>query len=220
LSSVKNLARQLLRQCNYLANQNVGTPNYNIYMKKILFSTTLLLAVCISAHAQFSLGIKGGVNFSSINTDNLSSSTRTGYQAGLFARVGGAVYLQPELYVSGTGGDFHSSDNSISGHSTFTNLNVPLLIGARFGGNSLNFRIMAGPVYTSILSHNLSTSLNNAYNDFGHYNNSTLGLQGGIGVDIGAITTDLRYEGGLTKMNSDFGQRQNLWALSIGFKLL
>ncbi|MDB5090748.1 MAG: hypothetical protein JWR09_4742, partial [Mucilaginibacter sp.] len=96
-----------------------------IFMKKILLSATLLIAVCISAQAQFSLGIKGGVNFSKINTDNLSSSTRTGYQAGIFTRFGNDLYLQPELYLSGTGGDFHSSDNSVSGNAHFTNLNVP-----------------------------------------------------------------------------------------------
>jgi hypothetical protein len=190
------------------------------FMKKILLSATLLIAVCISAKAQFSLGIKGGVNFSKINTDNLSSSSRTGYQAGIFTRFGNDLYLQPELYLSGTGGDFHSSDNSVSGNAHFTNLNVPVLIGHSFGEKNLNFRIMAGPVYTSVLSKNLSQSLQDAYADFGHYKSSTLGFQAGAGVDIGAITADLRYEGGLTKINSDFGQRQNLWALSVGFKLL
>ena len=189
-------------------------------MKKILLSAVILMAACISAKAQFSLGVKGGVNFSRINTDNLSSSTRTGYQAGIFTRFGSALYLQPELYVSGTGGDFHSSDNSVSGNAHFTNLNVPLLVGHSFGSKDLNFRIMAGPVYTSVLSKNFSQSLENAYQDFGHYKNSTLGFQAGAGVDIGAITADLRYEGGLTKINSDFGQRQNLWALSVGFKIL
>ena len=189
-------------------------------MKKYLISAILLLAISISAKAQFSLGIKGGVNFSKINTDNLSSSSRTGYQAGIFARIGSGLYLQPELYVSGTGGDFKSSDNSVSGNAHFTNLNVPLLLGKSFGAKDLNFRIMAGPVYTSVLSKNLSESLSNAYADFGHYKNSTLGFQAGAGVDIGSITADLRYEGGLTKINSDFGQRQNLFALSIGFKIL
>ena len=189
-------------------------------MKKILLSAAILIAACIGAKAQVSLGIKGGVNFSKINTDNLSSSTRTGYQAGLFARFGSALYLQPELYVSGTGGDFHSSDNSVSGHANFTNLNVPLLLGHSFGEKNLNFRVMAGPVYTSVLSNPFSQSLQDAYSDFGHYKSSTLGFQAGAGVDIGAITADLRYEGGLTKINSDFGQRQNLWALSVGFKIL
>ncbi len=39
-------------------------------MKKFLLSAALLIAVCISAKAQFSLGIKGGVNYSHIDADN------------------------------------------------------------------------------------------------------------------------------------------------------
>ena len=79
---------------------------------------------------------------------------------------------------------------------------------------------MAGPVYTYALSksEDLSGNFNGAIADFGHYNNSTLGFQAGGGVDIGPITADLRYEGGLTKINPDFGQKQHLWALSVGFK--
>ena len=83
-------------------------------MKKYLLSVALLVAVCISAKAQFSVGIKGGVNFSNINTDNFNSSTRTGYQAGVFARFGSAFYLQPEVYLSSTGGKFVETQFSIS----------------------------------------------------------------------------------------------------------
>jgi len=191
-------------------------------MKKYLLSAVLLIAVCVSANAQFSLGIKGGVNYSTIDNDNLKSSSVAGYQVGAFARLGGGVYLQPELYLSSSGGDFNSNDNSYSAHVRFTNLNVPLLLGVKFGPKNLNFRIMGGPIYTSVLSQNntFSQNFNVAYNDFGHYKNSTLGYQAGFGVDIGAITADLRYEGNLTDINPDFGQRQNLWALSIGFKIL
>ena len=77
---------------------------------------------------------------------------------------------------------------------------------------------MAGPIYTSVLSNNFSNTVNSAVNDFGQYKKSTLGYQAGAGVDIGPITADLRYEGGLTDLNSDFGERQHLWALSVGFK--
>jgi hypothetical protein len=187
-------------------------------MKKFLLSAALLIAVCISAKAQFSFGIKGGVNYSTINNDNLKSSGVAGYQAGAFARIGGAFYVQPEVYLSSTGGKFNSDDNTYSAKVTFTNLNVPVLLGAKFGAKDLNFRVMAGPIYTSVLSNNFSNTANAAFNDFGHYKNSTLGYQAGAGVDIGPITTDLRYEGGLTDVNPDFGQRQHLWALSIGFK--
>lgn len=190
-------------------------------MKKYVLSAVLISAICLSASAQFNLGIKGGVNYSTINNDNLKSSSVAGYQAGAFARIGGAFYLQPEVYVSSTGGHFQSNDNSYTGNVKFTNLNIPLLLGAKFGPGNINFRIMAGPIYTSVLdnSQNLSQNFNVAYNDFNHYKKSTLGYQAGFGVDIGAITADLRYEGNLTDINTDYGQRQNLWALSVGFKI-
>ena len=191
-------------------------------MKKYLLSAALLIAVCISAKAQFSIGVKGGVNFSKINTDNFNESTRTGYQAGVFARFGNAFYVQPEVYLSSTGGTLVTSDNSFRAKVNFTNLNVPLLFGQSFGSKNLNFRLMAGPVYTYTLSkdESFSDNANAAINDFGHYKNSTIGFQAGGGVDLGPITADIRYEGGLTKISDDFGQRQNLWALSIGFKFL
>lgn len=191
-------------------------------MKKYLLSAALLAALSISAKAQFSLGVKGGVNFSKISTDNLNKSTVAGYQAGLFARVGTGFYVQPELYVSSKGGKFNSSANNTtySGDVKFTTLNVPLLVGTAIGDDNLNFRIMGGPVYSYVMdkSRNFSANFNGAYADFGNYKNSTLGYQVGAGVDIGSITADLRYEGGLTKINDSYGQRQNLWALSVGFK--
>src|SRR5581483_5021136 len=118
-------------------------------MKKLFLSAALLIAVCISAKAQFNLGIKGGVNFSHIDADNFHNSSVAGYQAGLFARIGGGIYLQPELYISSSGGDFDSynNDQSFSGHVRFTNLDVPVLLGLRFGPKNLNLRVMAGPVY-------------------------------------------------------------------------
>jgi hypothetical protein len=192
-------------------------------MKKFLLSVALLVAVCISAKAQFNLGIKGGVNFSNIDADNFHNSSVTGYQAGLFARIGGALYLQPEAYISSTGGNFNSYNNNTdyNGHVRFTNLDVPVLLGLRFGPKNLNLRVMAGPVYNYILSKNetFSANINSAFTDFGHYNNSTLGYQAGVGIDLGALTIDGRYQGGLSKWNSSFGQTPNIWMLGVGFKI-
>lgn len=193
-------------------------------MKKYLLSLAMLIAVSISAKAQFNLGIKGGVNFSSINADQLNKSTKTGYQAGVFARVGTAFYIQPEVYLGSSGGNFNSNNNGTdySASVRFTTLNVPLLLGHEFGSSSTNFRLMVGPVYSYNLSksESFSQNFNNAYHDFGTYNNSTLGYQVGAGVDIFGLTADLRYEGGLTKLNSSYGQRANIWSISVGFKIL
>ncbi|MFD0766325.1 porin family protein [Mucilaginibacter lutimaris] len=193
-------------------------------MKKCLLSVAIIFMAAISARAQFSLGAKAGVNFSKISTDNVSESTVAGYQAGLFARFGSSLYLQPELYVASSGGKFDFNNNggtvTTNGKVRFTSLNVPLLIGKGFGGDNLNIRVMAGPVYSYLMdkNQNFGDNVSGADNDFGNYKKSTLGYQVGGGIDVGHITADLRYEGGLTKINENYGQRQNIWALSVGFK--
>jgi hypothetical protein len=192
-------------------------------MKKYLFSLALLVTVSISAKAQFDFGIKGGVNFSNIDADQLNKSTKTGYQVGAFLRVGSAFYLQPEAYLGTSGGNLSDPNNGdYSADVRFTTLNVPLLLGHEFGTSGTNFRLMAGPVYSYILSKDESFSQNfsGAYHDFGNYNNSTLGYQVGAGVDFAGLTADLRYEGGLSKLNPNYGQRASIWSISLGFKIL
>ena len=192
-------------------------------MKKYLLSAAALLIISLGAQAQSStFGIKGGINFSKINTDNLDESSVTGYQAGLFARFGSDFYVQPELYVASSGGKVNGNVGAAAynGDIKFTTLNVPLLFGKTFGNEDLNFRLMVGPVYSYLMDQNntFSANFNGAYADFGNYNKSTLGYQAGAGIDIGPITADVRYEGGLTEINKNYGQKQNIWAVSLGFK--
>jgi hypothetical protein len=133
-------------------------------MKKCFLSLAILFMAAISAKAQFSLGAKAGINFSKINTNNVSESTVTGYQAGLFARFGSSLYLQPELYLGSSGGKFDFNNNggtvTTEGKVRFTTLNVPLLIGKGFGGDNLNFRVMGGPIFSYVLDKNQSFSDN------------------------------------------------------------
>lgn len=193
-------------------------------MKKYFLSIAVFLSMALGAKAQFSLGAKAGINFSHINTTTFNESSVAGYQAGLFARLGSKnLYLQPEIYLSSNGGKFNttSSGTDYSAKVKFTQLNVPLLLGRSFGGDNLNVHIAGGLVYSYILnkSTSLSNNFNQAYADFGNYKNSTLGYQAGGGIDLGHILVDIRYEGGLTKINENYGQRQNLWTISVGFKI-
>lgn len=198
-------------------------------MKRIIF-TLLVAALSFSAKAQFSLGLKGGVNFSHLSVDNgkINSTTIPGYQIGLWTRFGRGFYVQPEAYLGSSGSNFDFQYNSAnqtvteSGKVRFTTLNVPLLVGQSFGFSKLNFRLMAGPMFSYILDNNqnFSQNINNAYRDFGNYKNSTLGYQAGAGIDILNFSVDLRYEGGLTEINPAYGQRQNVFHLSLGYKIL
>ena len=189
-------------------------------MKKYLLSLVILISVSMGAKAQFSLGIKAGVDLSKIDADNFNESTKTGYQVGAFARLGGATYLQPELYLASSGGNLNASNGTAD--IKFNTLNVPLLLAHRFGTAGANLHIMGGPVYSYIMSQDKSFSqnFNAAYNDFGTYNNSTFGYQVGAGVDFLGFTGDLRYEGGLSNLNSNYGQKANIWSVTFGFKIL
>lgn len=198
-------------------------------MKKYFF-TLLIAALSFSAKAQFSIGIKGGANFSKLSVDHgqIDASAIPGYQVGLWARIGKGFYVQPEVYLGSSGSNFdfkYNQDNQTvteSGKVHFTTLNVPLLFGQSFGFSKLNFRLMAGPMYSYVLDNdeNLSQNVKNAYQDFGSYRNSTLGYQAGAGIDILKFSVDLRYEGGITEINPAYGQRQNVWHLSLGYKFL
>ncbi len=198
-------------------------------MKKIFF-TLLVAALSFSAKAQFSLGVKGGVNFSHLSVDNgrIDANELPGYQIGLWTRIGKGFYVQPEIYLGSSGSkfdfDYNQSNQTVteSGKVRFTTLNVPLLFGQSFGFSKLNFRLMAGPMYSYVLddNQNLSQNVKNAYQDFGNYRNSTLGYQAGAGIDVLSFSVDLRYEGGLTQINPSYGQRQNVFNLSLGYKFL
>ncbi|MEO6522584.1 MAG: porin family protein [Mucilaginibacter sp.] len=195
-------------------------------MKKYLFSLAALVLISASVKAQFTLGIKGGVNVSKLNTDNYTQSSVAGYLVGAFARFGKSLYLQPEMYVGSKGGQFNYETNgsTVGGDAKvkFTTLDVPVLIGESFGASHFNIRAMVGPVYSYILDRNASFSdnLSSAYKDLGDYNHSSLGYQAGLGVDLGNIALDARYEGGLTTLNKKYGDRPHLFNFTIGFKIL
>jgi hypothetical protein len=197
-------------------------------MRKIAL-TSMLLLVAVTTFAQlpsFTLGLKTGVNLATLKGDVGNENNRLGYQAGAWARLGGAgFYVQPEVYIGSKGGEFGAikqNGTTYEGESkiNFTTLDIPVLIGNKFGFEKLNFRIMAGPVISFILNKDSKENYAVATN-FDNYKNQTIGLQSGAGIDLGNISVDLRYEKGLTNIDKSgqYDQKQNLWHLSLGYKL-
>lgn len=179
----------------------------------------------------FTFGIKGGVNYSKLKTkdDLTDENSIAGYQVGVFTRLGGVgLYVQPELYLGSKGNDFvkvNTGTNTVaaSGKVRFTTLDVPVLLGTKIGPSKLNLRFMAGPVISFVVNEH--TTFDSAYDniqDFDNYKNQNLAFQAGTGVDLGNLTVDLRYEGGLSNISksTEYNQKQNLFHLSLGLKLL
>lgn len=197
-------------------------------MKKVILTSSLLLMV-VTTFAQlpkFTLGLKTGVNLATLKGNVGDEENRLGYQVGAFARVGGAgFYLQPEAYIGSKGGEFGSirQDGTVyegDAKVNFTTLDIPVLIGNKFGFEKLNFRIMAGPVVSFLLDKEAKKNYSVATN-FSDYKDQTIGLQTGAGVDLGNLSVDLRYEKGLSNIDKSgqYDQKQNLWHFSLGYKL-
>ena len=151
-----------------------------------------------------------------------------GFHAGFFARVSlASVYIQPEILFTNNGGKIEL-DNGGTGQQIveydFNKLDVPIMVGFKF---ARFFRAQIGPVASLLLKADAeSGGVTQDVKD--HYQNATVGYQAGIGVDIGSLLLDLKYEGNLSKfgedievggINANTDVRNNQWILSLGIKL-
>jgi len=176
-------------------------------MKKIILSA-LLVSLNLAAFSQvlpsFQLGLKAGANLSKLSTDNtFSSDNRAGYYAGLWTRIGAAgIHLQPELYLSGkntTLEDGAGQENKVR----FTSLDVPVLVGTKFGAAGVGLRLNTGPVVSFVLSDDQSFSDAAGSVFRGDFKGQNFAWQFGAGLDVGNLGVDLRYETGLSKIGKD-----------------
>ncbi len=195
-------------------------------MKKVILS---LLLVFSSYYAfsqglpTFQFGVKGGLNLAKFKTKNtFDSDNKGGYYGGIWARVGGAgIHLQPELYLSGKNSNLVTvtgQENTVK----FTSLDLPILVGTKFGAAGIGLRLNTGPVFTFMLNEDqeFASAASSAFN--GKFKDATLAWQAGLGVDIGKLNIDGRYEYGLSEINSAAGYpttKLNLFTIGVGFRI-
>lgn len=195
-------------------------------MKKLFLMLVLVTGTGLAAQAQFALGIKAGLSSSGVDVKNFKNTVTqlkdedniTGYHGGIFLRAKrNNIFVQPEAYLTSSGGKVEVGDgaNVSVEKMEFTRLDVPVMVGYSF----LNIlRLQAGPVASVLLNGEFSK------NDIDQYMNTMdWGYQAGIGLDIGNITADVRYEDIKRKyenqgMSYDINNRQII--LSVGFKIL
>ncbi|MFN4145054.1 MAG: porin family protein [Runella sp.] len=217
-------------------------------MKKILLACAILATIGVQAQSNrkyVSVGIRGGVNYSQLQTQGLSisrpgasardflqnnSANRTGYVAGIYTRIGRKVFIQPEVLFSSKGGTFEilkaGNPNPVNVDVTFSQIDIPVLLGFRLGP----LRFNAGPMAS--LNVAKGTELRDALKVYTTQNinrtieQATFGYQAGVGLNIRSFNIDLRYEGSLTDIsnlnlqdNAQFNTKVALWQLSVGFNL-
>lgn len=191
---------------------------------------------------QFSFGIKLGYNASKLHTslDSIKSSFNSGFHFGAFVRIGKKVYIQPEAYYTFQGGIFQnnvtSTFNNWKQNVTVGTLDIPVLIGFKLVDlKVVNWRIMAGPMGSFVVNSKISDVSLTGPIKKSDINSTNWYIQVGTGVDVLFMTLDIRYQIGLNQMikssqseNSsgtatgkvyDLNATNNMWVVSLGFKL-
>ena len=196
-------------------------------MKKLILSLFIITSVIFTAKAQilpsFQFGIKGGVNLASISSsasNSFSTNNQAGYLGGIWARFGALGFnFQPEIYFTSKNVDVTSNGGETK--AKFTSVDVPLLFGGKIGALGVGGRFYTGPVVSFAV--NKTQSFGGALSEASafDYKDQNFAWQFGAGLDLKALSIDLRYEAGLTKQTFGFDStRINLFSLSLAYRLV
>lgn len=202
-------------------------------MKKTIITVLTLLSASSFTFAQdLKLGVKAGLNFSHLKTNDkwFASESKAGYQAGIWGRIGGnSFHFQPEAYFTSKTAKIHpdledAAGELFKGDIKFTNIDVPLLIGTKFPIGPIKGHLQAGPLFSFVINENnpYGKSINQATNEaLTNYKKNFSSLVFGTGLDVLMFSVDLRYELGLGNISKYEGDKQklNLWTVSVGYSI-
>ncbi len=199
-------------------------------MKKILIA--VLLFAGLQANAQiFEFGLRGGVNLHGVQVEEFdgdqtiedveSGDRKLGFHAGAYGRIKLATFfIQPELLYTNVNGEVQTENADGSSQTIdlgFSRLDIPVILGVALGP----VRLGVGPVATFAISEP-----GDAFDK--SFNQANFGYQAGLGLDLGKLSIDLRYEGpfGKTAETITIGgtdyqtdTRTNQIMLGLGFAL-
>ena len=196
-------------------------------MKKIQFViVAAILGITQLAYSQasVSIGLKGGLNFSNLNSSSASGTydSRTGYHAGAFVSIKVTkIAIQPELIFSKQGSDIKYSGQPTV-ESNFNYLNIPVMLKL-YIVSGLNLQI--GPQFGYLMSAKGAdpTGVTSGSVDIkSSYKSSDLSVGMGAGFDIASLSIDARYNLGVSEINNVAGSsaaKNQVFQLSLGYKL-
>lgn len=186
-------------------------------MKKLLIVACAILFTSQGFSQGLDLGIKAGVNFSSIS-DATGLDNRTGFVAGVFVggKLGEKIGLQADLLYSQQGAEFNAGDFELN------YVNVPIVLKFFFTDN---LHVHGGPQFGVLVDDNTQTVIGETINDIGTKNFDLSGVVG-LGLDLPmGIRVDGRYNFGLSDVPDapelEFTEGKNsVVTLSVGYSFL
>lgn len=166
--------------------------------KTLLMVVFALVSITAFAQKDSGFGIKGGLNYNA-NGDYIESAEEAaqnpdrnvGYHIGVFGKLKiSRLYFRPELVYTKTKSDYNGNKFDMS------KLDAPLLVGVKIIGP---LHVFAGPAFQYVLNSEFDgISIDTIENDF------SIGLHIGVGVNLGKLGVDLRYERGFSDNEAEF----------------
>ncbi len=210
-------------------------------MKKILFlfCCAFLLSNFTFGQVRIDIGVKGGLNFASVNTSSTLAqdySNRTGYHFGAYAMFKFTKFaIQPEVVFSKQG-QTYSTPNYSNATSNFDYINIPIMLKF-YLLEGLN--LQAGPQFGFLASssgyvYNTTTNNVTVQSLSSLVKSSDVSLAVGAGWDlIFGLNITARYNLGLSDINKITGAsapsnvsslgtteaKNQVFQVSVGYRL-
>jgi hypothetical protein len=200
------------------SNTNVTTKKMKMEKLKRIFAIVLFIGLVQFSFAQTTneggklrFGVKGGVNLSNLDTQNVeSNNSLTGFNLGIFGKIPitDSFAIQPELLYSTKGAKLTYNNYFVNGPAEF-NLNyieLPVLLVINI---TPSFNIHGGPYVAYLLDGNVTSSVQGTFFDIQSnisnedYNRFDTGLAVGVGFDMKRFGLGARYNYGLQKVGKE-----------------
>jgi len=210
-------------------------------MKKLIV-IVLAVFLAVPSFSQFlKFGLKAGLSTTSIKMDDVKTlasagspnytveklkGANYGVHGGLFMRLSiSKLYIQPEVLLSTRTNEYTVKNltslvDSVK-QQKFNRLDIPVMVGVKFGPLRLN----GGPAASLLINSPSQLITDPDYKTM--YANMTFGFQAGVGLDLfKKLTIDIRYEGSLKKYQNqienatgfkfNLDDRPNAFLFSVG----
>jgi opacity protein-like surface antigen len=181
----------------------------------VLTASLVACAATVSAQDTPAIGVKAGVNFTtlSFDDDGPETSTRTGVVAGLFASlpVNARLAIQPEFLYASKGARL---GNNAEVTLTIDYFEVPVLADVRLNSGPARVSLVLGPSF-GVRSRARLTVGDESVDFADVLERVDVGLVAGLAVTSGRIVIDGRYTHGLKGVASDDDDRATNRALSV-----
>lgn len=211
-------------------------------MRRIIILLAVMLSVQM-ANAQF--GIRAGLNSTAAQVDEIiqnadgldeykvsAADANVGFHFGLMGRINlGNLYVAPELLFSSISSQMKIEDllneTSTLADQSYKKIDIPLIVGRKFGPDGFALRLEVGPVASFMLSSESALTEITKEEVKEDLKTATWGFQAGAGVDLfEKIGVGVRYEGGLSSLGEGvtiagreqtFDARTKQWILSLAY---